>query len=439
MKKEKNINIIKNISVLTLGCSKNLVDSENLIGILEANGYTVMQEPEEADSVIINTCGFINDAKQESLNLIFSIGAMKKKSNVKKLIVIGCLSQRYKEALMKQVPDVDHFFGINEYGGILEALGSRGDFITFGERYLLTPNHYAYLKISEGCSHRCAFCAIPIIRGNYISRPIEDIIAEAGAIAEKGVKELLIIAQDTTFYGLDLYKERKLGALLEKLALSNRFEWIRLMYTYPAGFPMDVLDVMAAHDSICKYIDIPLQHISDNILEGMKRHIDSAKIKELISNIREKLPGAAIRSTFITGFPGETEEDFEQLYDFIAEYNLDRVGVFTYSHEDSTPAFNLKDNVPEEIKLLRKEALMIKQAEISLEKNKRLIGTTLRVLIDDEEDGKFIARSQYDAPEIDNSVLIDYHDTLKPGDFADVVIYDASEYDLFAAADSKTI
>lgn len=432
MKKNKNNSEIKNITVLTLGCSKNLVDSENLIGILEANGFKMVQDPEKADSVIINTCGFINDAKQESLNLVFSIGEMKKYTRIRKLLVIGCLSQRYKDALEKQVPEVDHFFGINEYHGILKVLKGNGDFITFSERYLLTPEHYAYLKISEGCSHRCAFCAIPLIRGGYVSRPLGDITEEAAKISGKGVKELLIIAQDTTFYGLDLYKERKLHVLLDSLANMDKFEWIRLMYTYPAGFPAEILDIMASHESICKYIDIPLQHISDNMLTGMKRHIDSKGIKELISKIREKLPQAAIRSTFITGFPGETEEDFTQLYDFISEYKLDRVGVFTYSHEDGTPAFGLKNDVPEEVKLLRKEALMIKQSEISLGKNKEMIGKKLKVLIDEESDGKLLARSEYDAPEIDNSVIIEYDKKLKPGDFAEVTIYDASEYDLFA-------
>ncbi len=431
MKKSKKKSEISNISVLTLGCCKNLVDSEQLLGILRSNGYKLVEDMGQADAVIINTCGFINDAKQESINLIFSIGEMKKHDGIQKLIVVGCLSQRYHEALASQIPDVDHFFGINEHDKVLKALKGEEKFTVSGSRYLLTPSHYAYLKISEGCSHRCAFCAIPLIRGPYVSRPMESILAEAGTIAAMGVKELIVIAQDTTFYGMDLYKERKIAELLDRLAQMDKFDWIRLMYTYPADFPEDVLDVMARNESICKYIDLPLQHISDNMLKSMKRHSTGSQLRKLVETIREKVPGAAIRSTFITGFPGETDADYQELYNFISEYKLDRVGVFTYSHEDGTPAFAMKNDVPEEIKLLWKEAIMIKQAEISLAKNRQLIGSRLRVLADGfDDEGRIIARSEKDAPEIDNAVIIAGDSGVEPGQFANVTIRDASEYDL---------
>ena len=421
------------VSVLTLGCSKNVVDSENLIGILKKNGLEHTYDPNRADHIVINTCGFIKDAKEESIQAIFDAIGLKQNKKLKNLIVTGCLSQRYKQELAEQIPDVDYFFGMNEYANVLQAIKGAGSMdlnYPYLNRHLLTPPHYAYLKISEGCSHGCSFCAIPLIRGRHVSREMEELIDEAKMLVDRGVNEICVIAQDTTYYGMDLYGERKIAELTDKLASVPGLNWLRLMYTYPTGFPLELLDVMASHDNICNYIDIPLQHISDRLLKSMKRGINANKIRGLIANIREKLNDVAIRSAFITGYPGETDKDFRLLLDFIKEYKLDRVGVFTYSHEDNTPAFELEDNIPEELKNERRDILMKAQSEISLEINKSKIGQKPDVIIDGHEDGYYFGRTQQDAPEVDNSVIIQSNDKLKIGDILKIEITGADEYDL---------
>ena len=421
---------INKVSILTLGCSKNLVDSETLLGQLKANGYLYTENVNEADALIINTCGFIKPAKEESIGVIIEACELRKKKSLKKLIVCGCLSERYAEELKDQVKDVDHFFGIDSHKQILEVLDPDMRKELKGERELLTPKHYAYIKISDGCDHKCSFCAIPLIRGAYRSREIDDIVSEAKLLAGQGVKELNLIAQDTTFYGVDLNKKRLLADLLEGLSGINGPEWIRLMYTYPKGFPEEVLDVMADHSNICKYVDIPLQHISDKVLKSMKRGLTGDDTRKLIEKIRTKVPGIAIRSTFIVGYPNETEKDFKELLKFINEYKLERVGVFTYSQEEDTSADPLGDPIAEELKDERRNALMEAQMNISYKRNQSYIDKTIKVMIDEERGDLYFGRTESDAPEVDNGVFVSSTKKLKPGDFVNVRISSAEEYDL---------
>jgi len=418
----------KKIHVLTLGCPKNLVDSEILISGFK-DKFQIVDEPEKAEIVVVNTCGFIESAKQESIDKIFEMVELKEKGKVKKLYVMGCLSERYKNELEKEIPEVDKFFGAGKINEILNEFGIDYKYELLGEREIITPRHFAYLKISEGCDNPCSFCAIPLIRGKHVSRPMEDIIKEARKLAWRGVKELIIIAQDTTYYGLDIYGKRMISELLNRLSEIAEIEWIRLMYAFPAKFPLDLLDVMAQNPKICKYIDIPIQHISDKILKSMRRGITKQKTIELLERIREKIPDVAIRTSLIVGYPGETDKEFEELLDFVAEFKFDRLGVFTYSQEDGTPAFELGDPVPPEEKERRMALIMNMQHDIIVEKNEKLIGQDLKVLIDGKEGDFYIGRTQWDAPEIDLEVLVE-GENLKIGEFYKVEIYDNFEYDL---------
>lgn len=426
----------KKINVLTLGCSKNLYDSEELMKQISANHFIIEhnQPIGNAPIVIINTCGFIQSAKEESIATILECVEAKKKGVVKKIYVSGCLSQRYKSELEKEIPEVDAFFGTNEIQRILKTLNADYKQELVGERMLTTPSHYAYFKISEGCDRPCSFCAIPLIRGQHRSFPIELLIERAHTLAQQGVKELLIIAQDTTYYGLDLYGKRKIASLLEQLASIQKFEWIRLHYAYPSGFPEDLLKVMAEHDNICKYLDIPLQHISDKILTSMRRGITRNKIYKLIERIKKDLPSITLRTTFITGYPDETDKDFEELLQFVKDVQFDRVGVFTYSHEENTAAYTLHDNVPPAVKQQRAEELMKAQQAISLSKNKEKVGNTMKVVIDMIEKDTLICRSEQDSPEVDNEVLVTVSSPhpYQTGDFIHVKITDAEPYDLWA-------
>ncbi|MFP4543309.1 MAG: 30S ribosomal protein S12 methylthiotransferase RimO [Candidatus Kapaibacterium sp.] len=422
---------IKRVAVQTLGCSKNVVDSERLIYLLDKNGFLYTEDYSKADAWVINTCGFINDAKQESIEQILSAADLKERGLLKKLIVAGCLSERYGKQLRDQVLEVDHFFGVNSQHDIIKILKGDYEVLDEGGRILLTPRHYAYLKISEGCNHRCAFCAIPLIRGTYISKSEEELIAEAETLVQNGVKELVMIAQDTTYYGKDLYGRPTIASLADKLSGIDGLEWLRLMYTFPVGFPVDILEVMAEKENFCKYIDIPLQHISDPVLKAMGRGSSEQSLKNLIDLIRENVPGVTLRTTFITGFPNETEEDFIKLHEFIKEYKFDRLGVFKYSPEDETSAFELGDPIPDEVKSERLDILMREQMEISTQKNKELEGKTLKVLIDGETANGYTGRTERDAPEVDNAVIIRSNRELKPGTFADVRIVSSEAYDLY--------
>lgn len=425
--KQKN----NNVTILTLGCSKNLVDSEDLNGILRKNDIQVTQDLKKSDTVIINTCGFIKPAKEESIQLIMEAREMKNQGLLNKIIVMGCLSERYKEALEEQIPEVDRFFGLNDYYNIVKFLKQdEQKYILPGERLTFTPRHYAYLKISEGCNHTCSFCAIPHIRGKHISKSIDTIIEEAKNLVEKGVKEINLIAQDSTYYGVDLYGSRKITELLDKISDISGLEWIRLHYAYPSGYPEDLLEVINSKPNICKYVDIPLQHISDKLLKSMRRGISSGRIRKLIETIRRKISDVAFRTTFIVGYPNESEEDFNQLYDFIEEQKFERVGVFTYSHEEDTHAYKLDDNIPENLKIQRRNILMETQQRISLEYNKSKIGKTLKVIIDGKNKNSFIGRTEYDSPDVDNNVIIHSHKPLRIGSFYDVKIEKAKEYDL---------
>jgi ribosomal protein S12 methylthiotransferase len=421
------------VNVITLGCSKNLVDSEVMMKQLDAANFKVSHDSSEPhDIVIINTCGFINDAKQESIDTILNVVAAKKAGTVKKVIVTGCLSARYYEELKKEIPEVDAYFGVNDLKKILLSLDADYKKELLGERHLTTPQHYAYLKIAEGCDRKCSFCAIPLIRGKHISKPIKEIINEASLLAEQGVKELVLIAQDLTYYGLDIYKKRKLASLLEKLSDIKNIEWIRLQYAYPAAFPMDVLKVIREHDNICNYLDIPFQHISDKLLKSMNRTIDKKGTLKLIERIKKEVPGIALRTSLIVGYPGETEKDFNELMNFVSDVKFDRLGVFTYSHEESTKAFKLKDNVSAKIKQQRVDALMQLQQDISFEKNKALIGKTLKVSIDRKENDYLVGRTEYDSPEVDNEVLIKTKAKINLiGQFCNVKITSAEAFDLF--------
>jgi len=419
------------VSVITLGCSKNTVDSERLMKQLQVNKFDLTENPNNAETLIINTCGFIEAAKNESIETILNAVALKNSGQVKKIVVAGCLSERYKENLMKEIPEVDAFFGTEKYEEIINELGGELKHELLGERLLTTPNHTAYLKISEGCDHPCSFCAIPLMRGLHKSKPMNELLIEANHLTAKGVKEFIIIGQDTTDYGKDIYGRRNLAGLLSNLSEIDGIEWIRIMYAYPSHFPEDVIDVIANNEKICKYIDVPLQHISDDVLKSMRRGITKRKIKELIENLRARIPNIIIRTTFIVGYPAEKEKDFEELCEFVRETKFDRLGVFTYSKEESTSSFILGDPVSEEEKKRRLEVLMEIQKEISAEKNKELLGTRLRVLVENRENGYYVGRSYRDAPEIDGDVLIPAESNINIGNFYDVEFYDYDDYDVF--------
>ena len=422
------------MNIVTLGCSKNSVDSEVLLTQLRGNEIDAVHESEDDDSnvVVINTCGFIDNAKQESIDTILRYVDAKKEGLVEKIYVTGCLSQRYKDDLEKEIPEVDAYFGTRDLSRLLKEFKADYKHELVGERILTNPAHYAYMKISEGCDRPCSFCAIPLMRGGHISRPIEELVKEASHLAKNGTKELLLIAQDSTYYGLDLYKKRNLAELLQRLSDVNGIDWIRLHYAFPAGFPMDALDVMAERPNICNYVDIPLQHASNNMLKMMRRGTTREETEDLLATIRFKVPGIAIRTTLIAGHPGETEEDFEEMMDFVQKSRFDRLGVFNYSHEENTHSYSFEDNIPENVKQERADAVMEVQEAISYELNQQKIGKTFKVLVDRKEGGNFIGRTEYDSPEVDNEVIIDGKENyLRIGDFATVKIYDAAEFDLF--------
>ena len=425
---------MKKINLITLGCSKNLVDTEVISTQLSSSNYEIVFDGEinDAKIVIINTCGFINDAKQESIDTIFDYIDAKEQNKIDKLFVMGCLSERYMDVLPEEIPEPDKYFGVNDLQEILQTLQADYKKELLGERIISTPPHYAYLKISEGCNRKCSFCVIPKIRGKHKSVPIELLIEQANYLIKNGVKELMLIAQDTSMYGYDLYKKYALAELLEKLSNINSLEWIRLHYTYPVNFPLDALKIINQRKNICKYIDIPFQHISDNVLKNMHRGHDSKKIYELIDRFKKEIPNVALRTTLIVGHPGETEENFEELKQFVREVKFARLGVFTYSHEEDTYAGdNMQDIIPEEVKNARLGEIMEIQQEISLQQNIAKIGKTYKVLIDRIENDFYIARTQYDAPEVDNEVIINSKKELDIGEFYNVKITDASEFDLY--------
>lgn len=419
------------INIVTLGCSKNIYDSEVLMGQLKANGKKVAHEQDDGNIVVINTCGFIENAKEESINTILDFVDRKERGEVERVFVTGCLSERYKPDLEKEIPNVDQYFGTRDLPKLLKALGADYKKELVGERLTTTPQHFAYMKISEGCDRPCSFCAIPLMRGGHKSTPIEDLVTEAEKLAAKGVKELILIAQDLTYYGLDIYKKRALADLLRELVKVEGIEWIRLHYLFPTGFPEDVLDVIRDEPKVCDYIDIPLQHISTPMLKSMRRGTTEEKTNRLLRLMREKVPGMAIRTTLITGYPGETEEDFQLMKEWVREMRFDRLGCFTYSHEENTHAYNLEDDVPEEVKRERAAEIMAIQQQISAEMNAEKVGRKFRVLVDRKEGDFFIGRTEFDSPDVDNEVLINA-EYLKAGDFAEVEITEASDYDLFA-------
>ena len=426
------------INVVTLGCSKNVFDSEVLMGQLKANKFLVEHESTEDDAaiVIINTCGFIDNAKQESIDTILRFAEAKDEGKIEKLIVTGCLSERYKPELSKEIPNVDDFFGTRDLPLLLKSLGADYKHELIGERLLTTPRHFAYLKISEGCDRPCSFCAIPLMRGIHKSTPMEELVQQSTQLASKGVKELILIAQDLTYYGLDLYKKRNLSELLKRLSDVNGIEWIRLHYAFPSGFPMDILDVMNERANICKYLDMPLQHISDRMLKSMRRGTTTRKTNELIQQIREKVPGIALRTTLIAGYPGETEDDFQEMKDWVREIRFERLGIFAYSHEENTHAFSMEDDVPDEVKRERAAEIMDIQQQISAEKNSEKEGKTFKVLIDRKEGNYFIGRTEFDSPEVDNEVLLDAKENyVRIGDFVNVKIERAEEFDLYGKAE----
>ncbi|MBN1397537.1 MAG: 30S ribosomal protein S12 methylthiotransferase RimO [Bacteroidetes bacterium] len=419
------------IKVVTLGCPKNIVDSEYLLGQLD-NSFQITDDIEETDTVVINTCGFIQDAKEESIDAILEAVDKKNRGVIRKIVVMGCLSERFKNELASEIPEVDFFFGTNQLAGVLNSLNA-GPFQHPGQRHLTTPSHYAYLKISEGCDNPCSFCAIPLMRGKHRSRPVEEIVQEAHSLAEKGVKELIVIAQDTTYYGLDFYNKRQLAALLGKLDDIDGIEWIRLLYAYPAKFPTDVIDAFQKYRKLCRYIDIPVQHCSDDILKSMRRGISSKATRELLLKLKSEIPGLALRSTLIVGYPGETEDHFKELCDFVEEMQFHRLGVFVYSQEEGTAAYDLGDPVPAEKKQERQAAIMEIQKRISEKRNETLIGKTLKILIDIQDKNYLIGRTEWDAPEIDQEVIVYSRKPLKAGTFHSAVISDAAEYDLTAS------
>jgi len=425
------------INIVTLGCSKNLVDSEVLFTQLKGNGIDVTHEAKKdtANIVVVNTCGFIDTAKQESIDTILRYADAKEAGKIDKLYVTGCLSHRYKDDLEKEIPMVDSFFGTNELPRLLKALKADYKHELVGERLLTTPAHYAYLKIAEGCDRPCSFCAIPLMRGGHVSRPMDELVKEATSLAKKGTKELILIAQDLTFYGLDLKGEgksgRQLKELLERLSDVQGIEWIRLQYAYPAGFPMEILQTMAERENICNYLDMPLQSGSDAMLKHMRRGITREKTEQLITDIREKVPGIALRTTLISGYPGETETDFEETYSFVERMRFDRLGIFNYSHEENTHAYLVEDNVPEEVKQERSDEIMALQQGISEELNQAKIGKTFKVMVDRKESGFFVGRTEHDSPEVDNEVLIPAEQYARQGDFIQVKINKAEEFDLY--------
>ena len=420
------------VNIITLGCSKNMVDSEVLSGQLQAAEIDVVHESTLRDHniVVVNTCGFIDKAKEESVNTILEQVALKQKGKLDKVYVTGCLSQRYRDDLEQNIPEVDAWFGTMELPLILKKFEADYKAELIGERLLATPQHYAYMKIAEGCNRTCAFCAIPLMRGNHVSRSIDELVKEAQILARRGVKELMLIAQELTYYGLDLYKKRALPDLLRRLSDIPGIEWIRLHYAYPHKFPMDILDVMKERDNICNYLDMPLQHAADNMLKAMRRQITRAEMEHLVQAIRETIPGICLRTTLITGFPGETPDDVEELKSFLETQRFDRVGIFTYSHEENTSAFNLVDDVPADEKQRRAEDIMSVQQEISLEKNQEKVGRTLKVLVDKKEAGRYIGRTEFDSVEVDNEVIIPAARRLTIGDFVQVKITRAYDYDL---------
>jgi ribosomal protein S12 methylthiotransferase len=425
------------INIVTLGCSKNLVDSEVLFTQLKGNGLEVTHEAKKdtANIVVVNTCGFIDNAKQESIDTILRYADAKEAGKIDKLYVTGCLSHRYKDDLEREIPMVDSFFGTNELPRLLKALKADYKHELVGERLLTTPAHYAYLKIAEGCDRPCSFCAIPLMRGGHVSRPMDELVKEATSLAKKGTKELILIAQDLTFYGLDLKGEgksgRQLKELLERLSDVQGVEWIRLQYAYPAGFPMEILQTMAERENICNYLDMPLQSGSDAMLKHMRRGITREKTEQLITDIREKVPGIALRTTLISGYPGETEADFEETYSFVERMRFDRLGIFNYSHEENTHAYSVEDNVPEEVKQERSDEIMALQQGISEELNQAKIGQTFKVMVDRKESGFFVGRTEHDSPEVDNEVLIPAEQYARQGDFVQVKINKAEEFDLY--------
>lgn len=439
-KKINNLTSKPRVNVITLGCSKNIHDSEVLMGQLRGNQMEVVHEANNIsknDIVVINTCGFIDNAKQESIDTILQYSALKEEGKLEKVIVTGCLSERYKPELETEIPNVDAYFGTNDLQQLLASVGADYKHELLGERMLTTPSHYAYFKIAEGCNRPCSFCAIPLMRGKHISKPIEDLVSEAKHLAKNGTKELILIAQDLTYYGLDLYGKRNLADLLRNLSDVEGIEWIRLQYAYPSGFPMDVLDVMNERQNICNYLDMPLQHIADNMLKSMRRGITKQKTIDLVNAIRDKVPNIALRTTLICGYPGETEQDFAEMMEWVERTRFDRLGCFTYSHEEKTHAFSLVDDVPQEEKESRVEQIMEIQQGISYEINQEKVGNTYKVLIDRVEEGYFIGRTEYDSPEVDNEVLIAANNNYAAvGRFVDVHIDRAEDFDLYGTVKS---
>ncbi len=423
------------VNVVTLGCSKNIFDSEIMMAQLQANKFTVEHEAQQDDSeiVIINTCGFIDNAKQESIDTIIRYADAKAEGLVEKVYVTGCLSERYKEELKTDIPEIDGYFGTRDLPRLLKTLKADYKKELVGERLLTTPSHYAYFKIAEGCDRPCSFCAIPLMRGKHVSTPMDQLVDNAKSLAGQGVKELMLIAQDLTYYGLDIYKKRNLAELLDKLSGVNGIDWIRLHYAFPSGFPMDVLDIMKERDNICNYLDMPLQHGSTAMLKAMKRGITREKTEDLIAKIRDKVPGIALRTTLISGFPGETDADFQEMYDWVEKSRFERLGIFTYSHEENTSAYALEDNVPAEVKQERADIIMDLQAGISHDLNQAKVEKTFKVLFDKAEGDYFIGRTEFDSPEVDNEVLvkISEENQIRIGDFAAVKITSADHYDLY--------
>lgn len=424
----------KRINLYTLGCAKNVYDSEKLSGQLKAGNLTVVHDapPKQNDVIVVNTCGFINDAKEESINSILEFVKARESGQVDELFVMGCLSERYKPDLEKEIPEVDRYFGVNELDKILDQFGVNFQKELLGERLLSTPKHYAFLKISDGCNHKCSFCAIPLIKGFNKSTPVEALVAEAEKLASKGVKELILIGQDTTYYGIDLYKEKSIVRLIEELSKVDGIEWIRLQYAYPAGFPTELLDLMNRNPKFCKYIDMPVQHFSDRMLRTMRRGVSNKKLVELLELFRQNVPGIAVRTTLIVGHPGETDDDFDEMLEFVNSYKFDRLGVFKYSHEEGTSAYDLNDDVPDEIKEERYNILMSAQQRVSQKNNEARVGKNYKVIIDRKEGEYFIGRTEYDTPEVDNEVLIKSEKALKQGHFYEVKITEATAYDLMA-------
>jgi ribosomal protein S12 methylthiotransferase len=422
----------KRVSVVTLGCSKNTVDSEALMGLLRRNNVELADSPNGADAVIINTCGFIDVAKEESVNAILEAAAMKREGKIGEVYVAGCLSQRYMDELEEEIPEVDAYFGVTDFANILKTINPNLKHDLISDRYVPQGTHSAYMKISEGCDNPCSFCAIPLMRGNHVSRPIEDILLEANHLAANGVKELVLVAQDSTYYGLDLYGDRALAMLLEKVSQVRGIEWVRLMYAFPAKFPLEILPVIAEQPTICKYIDMPVQHVSDPVLKSMRRGITHRKLMELINQIRATVPGIALRTTLIVGYPNEGDREFQELLNFVEEAEFDRLGVFSYSQEENTTAHELGDPIPAEVKQERIEQVMELQRSISARKNESLIGLRERVFVESEADGEYICRSFRDAPEVDGEVYVTSDRKLVPGEFVEVEITGAMDFDLFA-------